>query len=86
MDVIAFPDYQDGPISLLVSLALVILGFSVMVRRLHDIDRSGWWWLIAFIPLVGWVLIVVWQCTKGTAGTNQFGPDPFGQAFAETFA
>jgi uncharacterized membrane protein YhaH (DUF805 family) len=90
VDAIAFPDFldgtQNGPITVLVSLALLIPGLAVSVRRLHDIDRSGWWLLIAFVPLVGWVLIIVWQCTKGTAGANRFGPDPFGQHVAETFA
>ncbi len=49
---------------------------SVMVRRLHDIDRSGWWYWIVLVPLVGPILLLVWFCTRGTAGANRFGPDP----------
>ncbi len=49
---------------------------AVGVRRLHDIDRSGWWCLIGLIPLVGWILLLVWVCTEGTAGDNRFGADP----------
>jgi uncharacterized membrane protein YhaH (DUF805 family) len=49
---------------------------SVLVRRLHDTDRSGWWYWISLIPLVGAILLLVWFCTRGTAGDNGFGPDP----------
>jgi uncharacterized membrane protein YhaH (DUF805 family) len=49
------------------------------VRRLHDIDRTGWWYLIAF-TLVGGLLLFVWTLKKGTAGRNRFGPDPLAQA------
>jgi len=45
---------------------------------LHDIDKSGWWWLIIFIPLVGFIILIVWACTQGTMGPNRFGPDPLG--------
>jgi uncharacterized membrane protein YhaH (DUF805 family) len=58
----------------LFDLATILPGVAVMVRRLHDIDRSGWWWLIAFIPLVGAILLIVWLCTRGTPGPNRFGP------------
>lgn len=48
------------------------------VRRLHDIDRSGWWSLLCIIPLVGWCFVLVWGCARGTAGSNRFGADPLG--------
>jgi hypothetical protein len=51
-------------------------GIAVGVRRLHDVDRSGWWLLLAFIPLVGTIILIVWFCTRGTPGPNRFGPDP----------
>ena len=60
------------------SLALFIAGLAVWVRRLHDTDRSGWWWLLALVPIVGWIIILIWLCTRGTAGANRYGPDPLG--------
>lgn len=60
---------------LLFALVIILPSISVMVRRLHDIDRSGWWFWIQFVPLVGFILILVWFCTKGTSGPNRFGPE-----------
>jgi uncharacterized membrane protein YhaH (DUF805 family) len=57
-------------------LATIIPSIAVAVRRLHDVDRTGWWLLIDFIPLIGWIVLIVWFCTAGTAGSNRFGPDP----------
>jgi uncharacterized membrane protein YhaH (DUF805 family) len=62
----------------LVSLAMLLPSIAVGVRRLHDIDRSGWWSLLALVPLVGWVVLIVWYCTRGTPGANRFGPDLLG--------
>jgi len=45
------------------------------VRRLHDLDRTGWWLLIAFTG-IGIILLIVWNCMKGTTGSNSFGADP----------
>jgi uncharacterized membrane protein YhaH (DUF805 family) len=61
-----------GPI---ISLGLLLPGISMNIRRLHDIDRSGWWCLIAFTG-IGVILLLVWACMKGTAGTNHYGSDP----------
>ena len=58
------------------SLATLLPSIAVGVRRLHDVDRSGWWVLIWLVPLIGWIFIIVWGCTRGTAGPNRFGPDP----------
>ncbi|ALX10224.1 hypothetical protein P350_01005 [Burkholderia cepacia JBK9] len=60
----------------LVSLALLIPGIAVSVRRLHDTGRSGWFLLIALIPIVGGILLLVWMCSRGTEGPNRFGADP----------
>ena len=56
-------------------LATILPGVSVSVRRLHDLDRSGWWLLLDLIPVVGWIILIVWFCTKGTDGPNRFGAD-----------
>jgi uncharacterized membrane protein YhaH (DUF805 family) len=61
-----------GPI---IALGLLLPGISMNIRRLHDIDRSGWWCLIAFTG-IGVILLLVWACMKGTSGTNSYGSDP----------
>ncbi|MFY9892881.1 MAG: DUF805 domain-containing protein [Xanthobacteraceae bacterium] len=66
----------------LFGLAVILPGLAVSVRRLHDLDRTGWWLLLGFIPLIGSIILIVWFCTRGTPGPNRFGPDPlagFGQ-------
>ena len=60
----------------LLALALIIPGIAVTVRRLHDIDRSGWSILLGLIPIVGAILLIVFYCTEGTPGPNRFGDDP----------
>ncbi len=65
-----------GVVSLLFSLSTFVPSLAVMVRRFHDIDRSGWWSLIIFIPLIGFIVFIVWVCKRGTFGPNRFGPDP----------
>ena len=62
----------------LINLFFVIPSITVLVRRLHDIDRSGWWWFIILIPLIGFVILLIWACIRGTPGPNRFGPDPLG--------
>lgn len=46
--------------------------FAVHARRLHDINKSGWWQLIALIPLIGWLIVLYWVVQKGDAGSNRF--------------
>jgi uncharacterized membrane protein YhaH (DUF805 family) len=58
-----------------VSLAVFLPSLACSVRRLHDRDKSGWWLLIALIPLVGAIILLVWYCTRGTQGVNRFGPE-----------
>jgi uncharacterized membrane protein YhaH (DUF805 family) len=78
----AFHTSFDGDVwgyGYLYALALVgtiLPSISVLVRRLHDTDHSGWWFWIVLIPLVGAIVLIVWLCTKGTTGNNRFGPDP----------
>jgi uncharacterized membrane protein YhaH (DUF805 family) len=58
------------------SLAMLLPSLAVGARRLHDIDRTGWWQLIWFIPVIGWIVLIVFFASRGTAGTNRFGADP----------
>ena len=60
------------------NLAVLIPGLAVFFRRLHDIGKSGWWWLIAFIPLFGWIVLIVFCCLDSQPGENQYGPNPKG--------
>ncbi|MFG6082188.1 DUF805 domain-containing protein [Paracoccus litorisediminis] len=60
-------------------LVALLPGICVTIRRLHDLDRSGWWILVLLIPVVGYILLIVWFCMRGTAGANRFGPDPLAQ-------
>ena len=64
-----------GFISTIISLGLFLPSLAVGIRRLHDLDRTGWWTLLAFTG-IGIILLIVWDCFKGTAGPNRFGPDP----------
>lgn len=78
-----------GPLGALFSLGTLLPGIAVSVRRLHDLDRTGWWLLIAFLPIIGWIVLLVFFVTKGTSGANRFGPDPLGgedDGSAEGFA
>jgi uncharacterized membrane protein YhaH (DUF805 family) len=59
----------------IVGLALLLPGLAVSIRRLHDLDRTGWWILIALTG-IGAILLIIWYVMKGTDGPNRFGPDP----------
>lgn len=60
------------------SLAVFIPTIAVTCRRLHDIDRSGWWQLIWIIPLIGFLVLLFWTTRQGDQGPNRFGDDPIG--------
>lgn len=59
-------------------LVTLLPAISVAVRRLHDTDRSGWWYWLALIPLIGIIILIVWYASKGTNGPNTYGADPLG--------
>ena len=65
-----------GPLSMLLILGTIVPGIAVGIRRLHDTDRSGWWVLIALVPVLGAIVLLVFFVSNGTPGENQFGPDP----------
>ena len=65
-----------GWVSLVVSLALVVPGLAVAVRRLHDIGKSGWSYFVILIPLVGAFVFLYWMLIDGDAGDNAYGPNP----------
>jgi uncharacterized membrane protein YhaH (DUF805 family) len=63
-------------IHVVVGLGLALPASSVAVRRLHDLDRSGWWCFINFVPVLGLIVLIYWFCQRGTVGMNRFGVDP----------
>jgi len=67
-----------GLLSGLYALAVLIPTLAVTVRRLHDIDRTGWWIFINLIPLIGFIVLLVFAVTGGTPGSNRYGPNPKG--------
>lgn len=67
-----------GLLSGLYLLVTLIPSVAVTVRRLHDTDRSGWWLLIAFIPVLGDIALIVFACLDSQPGANRFGPNPKG--------
>lgn len=60
----------------LISLATIVPSIAVGVRRLHDINKSGWFILLNLIPIVGQIILIIWYCQEGTIGPNQYGEDP----------
>jgi len=74
-----------GWLYLISALALLLPNLAVLVRRLHDTNRSGWWYWIALVPLIGGILLLVWFCSRGTQGNNDYGADPLGGDLGSTF-
>lgn len=69
----------DVPLfSLIVGLGLLLPGLAVSVRRLHDTNRTGWWILIGLIPIIGWIVLIVFYIQDSDPGENQYGPSPKG--------
>lgn len=66
-----------GPFYAITALGLLVPSLAAAVRRLHDQDKSGWWLLLALVPLAG-IVILVFMFLEGTKGPNQYGPDPKG--------
>jgi len=64
-------------------LAVLIPSLAVAVRRLHDVGKSGWFYFIVLIPLVGAIWLLVLFCTEGEPGENAWGPDPKGSGIDE---
>ena len=63
-------------IETIVTLLLLLPSLAVGARRLHDIDRTGWWLLLALVPLIGWIALLVMLVQPGTRDANRYGDDP----------
>ena len=64
------------PMAGIYALAVIIPTIAVGVRRLHDIGKSGVYYLVGLIPMIGTILLIVWMCQEGQSGDNEYGPDP----------
>jgi uncharacterized membrane protein YhaH (DUF805 family) len=60
----------------LYSLAVLLPSLGVGIRRLHDTNRTGWWLLIGIIPIIGWIVLIVFLATASDPGPNNYGPNP----------
>ena len=67
-----------GILGAVVSLGLFLPSLGYAVRRLHDINKSGWFILFALIPFVGWIFLLVWYVKDSEPGSNRFGANPKG--------
>jgi uncharacterized membrane protein YhaH (DUF805 family) len=65
-----------GILSSLFALGMLLPSIAVSVRRLHDTDRSGWWMLLCFVPLIGGIVLLVFFVQDSQAGANRFGESP----------
>ena|SRR5215212_3848117 len=70
---------STGLVGAIAGLALLLPNLGVGVRRLHDTGRSGWWLLIGLVPLVGWIVLIVFF-VQDSQPDNQYGPNPKGLA------
>lgn len=69
-------------LSIIYMLAVLIPGIAVGVRRLHDTNHSGWWYFILFVPIIGWIVWIVFAVTDSDPIDNQYGPNPKGAVAA----
>jgi uncharacterized membrane protein YhaH (DUF805 family) len=62
--------------SIAIKLLLTVPYIAVTVRRLHDINKSGWYYCVVIIPIFGFILLLYYCALQGTVGPNRYGPDP----------
>ena len=65
-----------GIVGLIWILLTIVPALAVLVRRLHDTNRSGWWALIGLVPIVGTIIVLVFTLLDSDAGENKFGASP----------
>lgn len=65
-----------GVLGSVYGLAVLVPSIAVSVRRLHDTGRSGWWLLISLVPVVGFIVLLIFMILESDAGENQYGASP----------
>ncbi len=71
-------DEGQSILSSIYGLAVLIPSIAVAVRRLHDTNRSGWWLFIGLVPIVGWIVLLIFYIQPSNEGDNKYGPNPWG--------
>ena len=66
----------SGVASGLFSLITLLPSLAVGARRLHDTNRSGWWQLLWIVPVIGWIVVIVFLAQEGESAENQYGSEP----------
>lgn len=75
----AFGIFSTSAVSVIQSIVVLLLflpSLGLCVRRLHDINKSGWFVLLSFIPIVGIIILIIWWCKESEMQPNQYGPIP----------
>lgn len=67
-----------GVLYIIAAIVFILPSIAVLIRRLHDTDRTGWWFWIQLLPLIGLIVILVFTLTGGDEGDNKYGPNPYG--------
>lgn len=67
------PETGRGLLGAIYSLAVLIPSISVFVRRLHDTNRSGWWFFLLLIPVIGWIVLFVFMVLRSDPQSNKYG-------------
>jgi uncharacterized membrane protein YhaH (DUF805 family) len=67
-----------GTLGSFYGLSMIVPSIAVTVRRLHDTGHSGWWYLLAFLPLIGAIIVIVWLARDSDPLANKYGPNPKG--------
>ena len=71
-----------GFLYIIAVIVVILPSIAVLVRRLHDTDRTGWWFWIYLLPVIGLIVILVFTLTGGDEGDNKYGPNPYGSVAA----
>lgn len=70
------PGSDQSVLASLYGLFVLVPGIAVTARRLHDINRSAYWCCLAFVPILGWVVLLFFMVQEGDTGENPYGPRP----------
>ena len=61
-------------LDIIIGVPMVVANIALAVRRLHDADHTGWWWWIGWVPLIGWIIVLVFYLQPSTPGPNRYSP------------
>lgn len=73
---LTFLPQQLSIVLLIFQLLTLLPGAAVSWRRMHDIGKPGAWILLAFVPVVGTIIVLIWCCRDSEEGDNEYGPNP----------